>query len=84
MVTGPVVQAARMRERKKRGPGRPSHGVKEKSITFWAPNELAEDMARAAEKQGISAAEAWRRAAAKWLGDGPHPYTKYLEAKVDE
>lgn len=77
---GPVLQAARMRDRK-RGPGRPSFGVTEASITFRAPRELVEKMAEKAEREGISASEAWRRAAQEWLGIKPLEYTKHLDGK---
>lgn len=69
---------------KKRGPGRPSFGIKERSVTFWAPDDLVEALARKAEKEGITAAEAWRRAARGWLNWGPSDYQKYQDAKEDE
>jgi hypothetical protein len=80
-VTPAVVQAARMRERKKRGPGRPSFGVTESVLTIRIPETLLEAMKAKAEKEGITASEAWRRAAREWLGQGPDSYQKYLEAK---
>lgn len=75
-----MVRAARMRERK-RGPGRPSFGVKETSVQFWAPDELVEAMRARAEREAIPLAEAWRRAAREWLGLKPDAYSKSLDEK---
>lgn len=79
-----MVKAARMPERmrRKRGPGRPSFGVKETSVQFWAPDELVEAMRAHAVSESIPLAEAWRRAARALLGLKPDAYSKSLDEKV--
>lgn len=69
---------------KKRGPGRPSHGVAETTYLIRAPEGLLEAMRKRAERERITASEAWRRAARAWLGLGPDAYERYLEAKETE
>jgi len=83
LITVGVLKAARMRERK-RPAHRPSFGVHETRFILSAPKALVEAMKTKAEKEGIAAAEAWRRAAREYLGLKPDEYTKYLEAKEDE
>lgn len=60
-----------MREKKHPG-GRPSFGVTEATYLIRAPLDLIEAMKRVAEVEGITASEAWRRAARKWLGRPEH------------
>ena len=84
-----VLPSARMRERKKRGPGRPGFGITNpedggKTYLIRAPEDLLEKMKARAEREGITASEAWRRAAREYLGLGPDAYEKYLEAKQEE
>lgn len=50
--------------------GRPSQGLEE-MVRVPATPELKALVERAAERLGITAAEAWRRAAHQWLGSGP-------------
>lgn len=78
-----AVQSARMRERK-RPAHRPSFGVAEATYLIRAPEALLEAMRKEAARQGITASEAWRRAAHLWLKIPPSDYTKYLNEKEDK
>lgn len=71
------------RVKRKRGPGRPGFGVAESVLTIRIPDDLLEAMKKRAEREGISASEAWRRAAREWLGLPPDAYEKYLESRED-
>lgn len=66
---------------KKRGPGRPGFGITEATYLIRAPEDLLEKMRKRAERDGITASEAWRRAAREFLGLGPDEYEKYLDGK---